>query len=370
LVLADLNGDGRLDIVTANEGRSRPLSGGGDNYPMGAGALLPRFPRRPKDKDVGTVSILLGQPDGRFGARQDYAVGRYPTSLVVGDVTHDGYADLLIADTDFTQTSGLTLLPGQAGGRFGEAIRCPGSYLRSADLLALADLDNDGWLDVVTVGADEAGGLRVLLNKGQLPVGFRSDTTYAFPHYSPSSLHLADVTGDGRLDALVTNGEGYAPDSAVVVLAGLAGGRFGPAREYPMEWGPTALGDLDGDGNPEVVSASAYAVTIRRAHAQGLGPAVRHAGVGHKVYTSRLTDVTGDGQLDLVLLYYPLDLDALGMVAVLPGRKGGGFGAAQTHPMGTFSLEHLAVGDVTGDGRLDLVALDRNLRTVYVVPSK
>ena len=382
LALADVNGDGRLDIITANEARSRASRGGTDNYAMGLGALLPRIERsaRAQAKDLGSVSVLLGQPDSTFRPAKDLAIGPYPTNLAVADLNHDGRPDLVVTCESPSYDNGrklelLQVLPGQPGGGFGPPATYRTSYQRTAELLALADLNADGWPDVLAIndgsaadGVSQPEGVQVRFNQGAPAGALGPDSTYSMgPHYSARSLVVADITGDGHPDALVTNGQGYNPDSTVVLLPGRAGGRFGPPQEYRSELGPTALGDVNGDGRLDLVTASARTLAVRLGGPRGLGPATRYPGPGFPLYTAQLRDVNGDGWPDLVALHYPVNLEAPGALSVLPGRASGGFGPATTYRLGTFSAEHFVLGDLNGDGRPDLVVLDRNRNSVSVL---
>ena len=383
LALADVNGDGYLDIITANESRSRAARGGGDNYAMGIGALIPRIERgaRAQTKDLGSISVLLGQPNGTFRPTKDVAIGPFPTSVAVADMNHDGRPDLVVTCQEPTYTYGrrletLLVLPSQPGGGFGPPAAYRTSYQPTAELLALADLNADGWPDALALndGSRDGGGVRapegvqVRLNQGAPAGTLGPDSVYSMgPHYGARSIVVADITGDGHPDALVTNGQGYHTDSSVVLLPGRASGRFGPPRQYQSELGPTAVGDLNGDGRADLVAASAHTIAVRLGTPQGLGPATRYPGTGRKFYTAQLADVNGDGHPDLVALYYPETLDVPGEVVLLPGQAGNRFGPPSTFRLGTYSVEHFALGDLNHDGRPDLVALDRNRNTVSVL---
>src|SRR5207302_8052450 len=96
-----------------------------------------------------TVSILLGQGNGRLGGPTDFAAGPAPVAVVVADLNGDGNGDLVIADrSDGTGavSGGITILPGTANGTFGAAVRFDAHT--SPVALTLADFNADGLLDV------------------------------------------------------------------------------------------------------------------------------------------------------------------------------------------------------------------------------
>ena len=374
LALADVNGDGRLDIVTANEAKSRALPGGTDNYAIGAGALLPHIQRRAKAKDVGSVSVLLAQPAGGFARAQTYSVGRFPTGVAVSDINQDGRPDIVTADADFFHGYTLTVLLGQEGGGFTSPVAYPSRFLRSAEALVLADITGDDRPEALSANdlPNEYGdlvnsGLQVLPALSAPATGFGPAVGYPIEHYSPRSLALADVTGDGRPDALVTEGEGFAFDSTVVLLPGRANGKFGAPLAYIAEKGPTAVADINNDGYADLVAVSVHATSVRLGGRQGLGPATRHAGASRHPLTAVLSDVNGDRHPDLLTNYYSYEPGATGQVTLRLGLTAGGWGAPVMYSTGTHSAERFTVGDVNDDGRPDLVTLNRNTNTVGVL---
>jgi hypothetical protein len=175
VAVADVNGDGIPDLITANSG---------DN----------------------SVSVLLGNGDGTFQRAVDYptATGDGPQTVAVGDFNGDGQPDLAV-----TGGSGVSVLLGNGNGSF----QAPVAYATgdSPRGLAVGDLNGDGIPDVV-VGNYEypdpnADTVSVLLGQG--------DGTFLPPMSYPagiqvSAIALGDFNGAGRLDVAVTN---YVPGS-------------------------------------------------------------------------------------------------------------------------------------------------------------
>jgi hypothetical protein len=81
---ADVNGDGHVDVITANNGSN-------------------------------TVSVLLGKGNGTFAAAQNFAVGKNPTAVAVADVSGDGHPDLVVANAG---SNSVSVLLGNGNGTF------------------------------------------------------------------------------------------------------------------------------------------------------------------------------------------------------------------------------------------------------------
>src|SRR5262249_41086674 len=136
--------------------------------------------------------------------------------------------------------------------------------------LAIADVNGDGKLDIVTVNGtyNNSAVLGVLLGKGDgtFQPTIRSGLTLGL---GPGGVTVADVTGDGIPDAIV----GIA--NTVAILPGNGDGTFTTLGTYPVGTaspvGPIAVEDLNGDGIADLVAASAYSHSINLLTGQGLG---------------------------------------------------------------------------------------------------
>jgi dienelactone hydrolase len=161
VAVGDFNRDGQLDLAVANQGSDNVsvLLGNGDgtfrtvvNYSTGPGS----FPRSVAvadlngdgkldlvvgDSSSNNVGVLLGNGDGTFQAAANYGVGSSPVSVVVGDFNGDGKLDLAVA------SYGVSLLLGNGDGTFQAA----GNYATSLGListLAVGDFNGDGRPDM------------------------------------------------------------------------------------------------------------------------------------------------------------------------------------------------------------------------------
>jgi adhesin/invasin len=302
LAAADLDGDGRPDLVAASN---------------------------------AAVVVALGAGHGRFTALAPTALppGSWASALALGELDGDGLLDLAVAD----RNGQVHLLHGIGDGTFGAPTTL--SVLQGADGLALADLDRDGDLDlaVASQGAGAQGDLAVWLNEGGAFSGHASLVVTG----RPSDVVAADVNGDGRLDLLASE---YAL-GRVSVFLGRAGG-FEPERLVETGGGTQtlAVADLDRDGWPDLVTSSATpgaSTTVSLGAGDGTFGTATGYGVGGD--TVAVADLDGDGQLDVAT--------ATGQVL-----RGTGGGALAVEPLGvqTSATAGLVARDLDGDGRLDL----------------
>ena len=227
-----------------------------------------------------------------------------------------------------------------------------------ADAVAIGDVTGDGRADVVaTTGYSNDPAVDFhLLVLAQVPGGsLASPVAYAtagsYPA-RPGSLALADVTGDGRLDVVVGLDR-----SGIQVFPGQADGTLGaPAFTGTGDSTRVATGNLDGVGGLDVAGIGWGSNTITTLSWSGgaLVPTATYA-ARHGGYDDlEIGDVTGDHRDDLVVMS---GQGLLPNLSILAQRPTGGFAAAAEYSVGNNALTAgIGLGDVTGDGRIDVVA--------------
>ncbi len=227
------------------------------------------------------------------------------------------------------------------------------------DAIAIGDVTGDGRPDaVVTTGYTGNPSVDFkLVVLAQTPAGTLAtpvfyDTAGSYPN-RPESVGVGDVNGDGLPDVVVGINQ-----VGVQVFPGLAGGGIGaPTLTSTPDGRLVRLGQLDGDGRLDVAAIGWGTNTVTVLSDTGSGLAVRATyAAQHAGYDDLdVGDVTADGLADIVVMSG--QLYAVPSIEVLPQLAGGGFGAAQPSSMGTNVLtQGIGVGDVTGDGVADVVA--------------
>ena len=318
VITADLNQDGRPDLVTSN-------------------------------RTTNSVSVLLGGTGG-FAAAVHYPVGEAPGEVVAADFDRNNTIDLAVTNETYSQ---VTLLPGNGDGSFGEAKAAnliSGSGPRS---LTAVDLTGDGILDLVT--ADAASGTLTFL------VG-RGDLTFEDPVRSqglggPRQVRSADLNGDGAADLLVTE-----LAAGLVSVWRNTGGVPEKAAELVTGKSPAvmAIQDLNGDSQPDVVVANADAVYLSVFLNSGnfaFGNEIQ-VPLGKKPNRVAAADFNLDGKMDLAALVYISEEEgSWGLAAVCFGDGSGGFSAPVWYGTGGQG-SGLAAADLNLDGAPDLAVSD------------
>ena len=328
MVVADVNGDGRPDIVTGNT-------------------------------NSDTAGVLLGQAAGGFGAVSTYPTGynSKPYGVAVADVNGDGRPDIVTANFD-TQAAGVLL--GQAGGGFAPVSQYAAGG--SPFGVAVADVNGDGRPDLITANYN---GLSAGVLLGQAGGGFAAVATYP-AGANPYALAVADVNGDGRPDIVMT----YAFTDMAGVLLGQAGGGFGAVSTYstgPNSY-PTgvAVADVNDDGRPDIATtnlgSNTVGVLLGRVGGGFAAVATYPIGANSGPRDVAVADVNGDGRADIVTANRGNDT-----AGVLLGLATGGFGTVRTFPAGGFFPQAVAVADINGDGRPDIVTAHNGVSTAGVL---
>lgn len=309
----------------------------------------------------GHVSTRLQSASGTFVLPTRFAVGRGPANLVAADVDGDGRPDLVVANAD-DRTVSVRLADPARPGFFQPAVvlATPG---RTPLDVAVGDLDGDGRADVVVA----ASGANSALVFTQTAAGaFNAPVAYAVGG-DPQAVTVADLDGNGLADLAVAT-----TANTVSVLLRTGAATFAPAVDYATGVQPAAVraADLDGDGKLDLLTANWGASVspgtqglsiLRQGATAGTFLAPVHYATGYRSAALAVGDLDGDGRLDVAVADAGLPGDP-GSVSVFrqdPANAGALLPAASY--LGAWGPLGVALGDMNGDGRPDLVLADGDI---------
>ena len=289
VAVGDFNGDGLPDVALNTAGPAGPavevLLGKGDGSFQPNHLILPvgQIPLSVAAGDFdhngaldlvtansnGTVSVLLGNGDGSFRPRIDLAVGGAPRAVAVGDFNGDGLLDVATAQQ---LSNTVSVLLGHGDGTFARPLVFAASgqdFTFTPSSIAVGDVNGDGRSDLVInlIGGEDSvvSQLGVLLGNGNGT--FQAPILNSPQGGEDGDVVLGDFNNDGRLDAAV-GGEAALPDG-LSVFNGNGDGTFGVPFQSPQRFSTggndpfgVAAADLNGDGLVDLVAANTSSSTV------------------------------------------------------------------------------------------------------------
>ncbi|MBK7934610.1 MAG: VCBS repeat-containing protein [Acidobacteria bacterium] len=332
VAVGDFNGDGIQDLAAANY-------------------------------DTTTVSIRLGDGSGGFTspAVPEVTVGTNPFAVAVGDFNGDGDQDLATANYN---SANVSIRLGNGSGGFTSPAVPELTVGNGPVSVAVGDFNGDGIQDLAALNYFSNN---VSIRLGNGSGGF---TLPAVPQVAvgvlPHSVAIGDFDGDGDQDLAVAN----AGPSTVSIRLGDGSGGFTLPAVPEITVGNTprsvAVGDFNGDGNQDLVTANQGSnnVSIRLGNGSGgfAPPAVPEVSVGSSPILIAVGDFNGDGNQDLAAAN-----SNSANVSIRLGNGSGGF-TSPAVPQVTVGTQPLsvAVGDFNGDGRQDLATANRTSNNVSI----
>ena len=385
VAVADLNGDGNLDVVYIGDGGGYAQvylgNGNGTFNPVrkagcdasGASLAIADFnndgiPDLASTLSSGEVAVCLGNGDGTFRSLPLLSSGSslLGQSIIAYDLNGDGNMDIAVVDInrggegDIALASVMAVLYGRGDGTFKPAVDYETIFPFG---IAEGDLNGDGIPDLVVAGDEETDPLIFVF------LGTKSGAFQAAPEFksgvtTPQAFAVGDFNGDGIPDLAVTG----TTSNNVGILLGDAKGGFSPAGTFDTGPAPIGVvaGDFNGDGvlDLAVVNKGLDNVSILLGKGDGTFGTAQNFGAGQSPLYVVAGDFNGDGKLDLAVTN-----ERGNNVSILLGNGHGKFGSPTNFATGE-SPEFIAVGDLNGDGKLDLAVANAAEGTVSVLFGK
>ena len=340
IVIADFTGDGKPDVVTANYGgssisllRHNGLTGGAAGFlpPVSFNAI--NHAEKIAASDVngdGILDVVVGEVVG---------IGPLATLAVMINTGNGNFAAPAIYDA-------------APGGRFGSTA------------VALADLDNDGDVDLIGGGLYENGSIdngavTIRRNNGNGTFGSAEIILFTNPNFisNPKEITTGFINGDGFPDIVAAVPSGRAIEGFVVVNSNGSGGFNTPVYyEASQQTFDVAVVDLDKDGHGDVITVanSSAAVTVHKNLGNGSFPVLTRYEVASLSDAVESADIDNDGDIDIVVNGVVDIVSNDGVVKILKNNGNGTFAPAIDYtPARTFG--DMKLRDINGDGFLDLV---------------
>lgn len=352
---ADVNGDGRPDLLAANSGSDS----------------ISVFINR---TGVGVAPASFTSTDF---AMQD---GSTPLSVTLQDFNGDGKPDLVSGDYGNSAVSVFfnTTTPGSTGAAFGA--RQDFSIGAGKPMsVACADFNLDGKSDLAVLNAEPTGGyIAVLLNTalpGASTASFSSHTDFPMTN-GPRTVRVGDFNGDGKPDLIASNGL----DNNVSIYfntttPGASTPAFSSRTDFATGNEPQTicLADFNGDGLTDFATGNGISnnvsVFFNTTAPGGTSPSfsgpTNFAGMGI-CWGITSADFNGDGKPDIAVTAINVDSVAVMLNSTAPGASTPAFYPHRRFSTGTLPYR-IASDDVNGDGKPDLVTVNRNSNDVSVL---
>jgi 6-phosphogluconolactonase (cycloisomerase 2 family) len=286
-----LDGDGKLDLVVAN----------------GSSNTVSVFRNTSSSGSISSSS---------FAAKVDFTAGSNPQSVAIGDLDGDGKPDLVTANRNSTTVSVFrnTSSSGSiSSSSFATKVDfTTGSNPRS---VAIGDMDGDGKPDLAlaNAGLNTVSVFRNTSSSGSISSSSFAAKVDFTTGSQPISVAIGDLDGDGKPDLAVAN---YTSNTVSLYRntsssGSISSGSFATKVDFPTGSFPqsVAIGDLDGDGKPDLALANEFSSTVSVYRNTSSSGSISSSSFATKVdfptgtdpISVAIGDLDGDGKSDLAL---------------------------------------------------------------------
>ncbi|MDI1302606.1 MAG: FG-GAP-like repeat-containing protein [bacterium] len=350
VAIGDVNADGRNDVVmtTSSYGSS------------------------PNDS---TLFVFLQNADGTLAAPAKFSYvmtgSCNAVSVAIGDVTGDGTPDIVLGEG----SCGIAVFQRQTDGSWSSSGM---KASPNAQKIRIADVNNDGRLDVVGAGW---GTNTVSVWTQKTSGDLNAPVSYTLTHSGYEDMDVGDINGDGLTDIVVSSGQG-STSTSIAVLPQAAAGGFGTPAYYSTSGvngavfnnvAGVAIGDINNDGRKDIVvtiggNRPNSEIGVLYQQANGTLGALSTLASYDIPGPVEISDADNDGRNDVIVLHN-------GWTSMGLYRQNGSGGLQGEELFGipyasSYNPNGLAVGDINGDGFKDAVIADYNHGLVILYNSQ
>jgi len=321
-------------------------------------------------------------PANFYKPKVDFAVGTNPRNIATGDLDGDGKADLVVSNGNSNTLSVLRNIstPGNitASSFAAKVDFASGTF---TEHVSIGDVDGDGKPDLVVVTNANISVLRNTSTAGSITASsFAAKVDFTSSSTGPIFGALGDVNGDGKPDIVTAN-----PSANTVSIRRNTStpGNISFATKVDFSTGGTpssvAIGDVDGDGQPDLVTSNAAASAntvsvLRNTTAAGtISFAVKvDFATGAIPRSVAIGDVDGDGNPDIVVANNATSPSISTTISVLrntstPGSITASSFAAKVDFTAGSAPRSISIGDLDGDSKPDVVVANMNSNNISVL---
>ncbi|CAF4188254.1 unnamed protein product, partial [Adineta steineri] len=285
----------------------------------------------------------------------------FPTSVAVDDLNNDNELDIIVANS---ATENIGILYGYGNGSFASLNMYSTGVGSIPQAVTIGDFNNDKKVDIVVI---DSGTDRIVTLIKYDTGSFRNQSTFSTGTDSaPSAVAVADLNNDGWLDFVSANsGSGN-----VGIFLGLSNGTFSNQTTYSTGIKPLTVAvtivDLNNDSYLDIVAANFWNDNVGIFLGYGNGTFTNQTTFNTSYFSRPSAVISGDFNNDS-RLDIAVSLESSGGIGVLIGRGNGTFFDVVIYSIGSNALPtSIATSDFNNDNRLDIVVTNFNLGSISI----
>jgi trimeric autotransporter adhesin len=315
-----------------------------------------------------------------FATRSSFTAGSNPAAVAIGDIDCDGKADIVVGHAGTNSISvfrNISAVGSIAAGSFASPVTF--TIGSGTSCVAIGDLDGDGKPDLVATNTD-LGTISVLRNTstpGSITTGSLAPHVLFTTSGRPLKAAIGDIDGDGKPELVVT--DYYSNNVSVLrntsVVGSVTVASFAPKVDFATGNGPigVAIGDIDGDAKPDLAVANASGSVSVFRNSSSIGSITSSSFASHVVFAAgagaegvSMGDIDIDGKPDIVVVNSTANtVSVFRNTSTIGSIAGSSFAAQVVFAVGN-SPRMAAIGDIDGDGKPDMAINCFNPGNVYV----